>query len=886
MATVSQQIQQVYLGLLGRAADQSGLDYWTNEIDSGALTLEQLRANIVNEQPEYAEGLGNMTRAQVVASLYENLFDRAPDSEGLDYWVNGGGSTVNADQLVLALVNGAAASDTLALDNKVEVAQYYTAQAGDDFSVDAAAAAVADVDGSLQSVQDAKSEIDSGSVSNGQTVTLTTGIDNFSADNGNATSGDDTYKAVFSAAGTTTGADGTSLNTADIVDGGAGSDTLSYMVMGDADTKGTANTVTPANLTNIEEFVVRNLATDSNANSEEVHTLNLANVSGVTEVTNKASTAGVTFQNIGADAEVTVDAVKSGDTTFTRGTSSVTDDLTINIANGVKAGSILSSDTNNDATEVTINSTGAKNTVGAVNVTGTLASGTHTATTVNVVAESDLTIGAAGSGADLTGFDTSKDGTINVSGAGEVVLNELAGVVKTLNAASNTGGVTAVGTTAALQEVTGGTGDDSITLAGALADKGFVKLGEGSDKLDLGAYNVLKGATIELGAGDDSLVGTGSVNKDAVVDGGEGTDTLAAKLVNAVNAGAFQNFENLDLVGLGGSTLDANLFTAGNDLEKLIVSGNSGGAVTNVASDVSLEITASDASGLTIEQAGTNASATADDQFTVTFNAPASNPVAAKVVTENSLTLNKIDTINIVSDGGEKVSNVLTTLVSDEMETLNITGDNDLQLGSLDQAAATASTTLKTVDASGLSGSLKMDLASVNGDLSVKLGDGDDVITASVVNDADTAGNSSTISSAASFDKIANFDMATDEEVSAGQGYDLIKFADTLSTEATNPGALDFNVAADATGATNAVGVSDGVVDFSSLSNGPQTFADAVNQINTDVAGNGSVVAFEYGSNTYLFAQNDSADVVVELTGVTDVSALAESGTSDSFYIA
>jgi len=119
VATISEQIQQVYMGLLGRPADQEGLNYWKTEIESGLITLEQFRANIVNEQPEYAAGQGAMGREQVIIALYDNLFNRPPEAEGLEYWLNGGGAGVNADQLVLALVNGASAADQVMLEDRV-----------------------------------------------------------------------------------------------------------------------------------------------------------------------------------------------------------------------------------------------------------------------------------------------------------------------------------------------------------------------------------------------------------------------------------------------------------------------------------------------------------------------------------------------------------------------------------------------------------------------------------------------------------------------------------------------------------------------------------------------------------------------------------------------
>jgi len=141
-ASVSEQIQAIYIGLLGRAADLEGLLYWEAEITAGLLSIEQLRANIVNEQPEYLEGMGTLSRAEVVAQLYQNLFGRTPEADGLDYWVNGGGAGVNVDQLVLALTDGASQADRRTLEIKQQAAQEYTVAAGANYDPAAAASAV------------------------------------------------------------------------------------------------------------------------------------------------------------------------------------------------------------------------------------------------------------------------------------------------------------------------------------------------------------------------------------------------------------------------------------------------------------------------------------------------------------------------------------------------------------------------------------------------------------------------------------------------------------------------------------------------------------------------------------------------------------------------
>jgi hypothetical protein len=147
MATTSAQVQQLYVAYLGRAADKAGLDYWTAELnaDPAVLTLEDLRANFVNEQAEYAAIYGGLTREDTVAQIYNNLFGRAPDAAGLTYWTTGGGASVNADQLLTAFINGASATDSQTVTNKVLVSEIYTNAAGGNFLAADAATIIAGV---------------------------------------------------------------------------------------------------------------------------------------------------------------------------------------------------------------------------------------------------------------------------------------------------------------------------------------------------------------------------------------------------------------------------------------------------------------------------------------------------------------------------------------------------------------------------------------------------------------------------------------------------------------------------------------------------------------------------------------------------------------------
>lgn len=210
MSTMTQ-LQEMYIGLLGRAADQAGLTYWANEIDQGNMTIDDVRANVVNEQPEYADGLGSMTRSQALNELYNNLFNRDADAEGLEYWVNGGGASVNFDQLVLALIDGAQPMDRLILDNRAEVANYYSEYASS-FNNGEAAAVLANVDNTRASVEEAISQVDGGSYNN--EIRLTTGEDIL-----NGSRGDDLFTAKVVDNQNT-------LQSGDEIFGGAGEDTL------------------------------------------------------------------------------------------------------------------------------------------------------------------------------------------------------------------------------------------------------------------------------------------------------------------------------------------------------------------------------------------------------------------------------------------------------------------------------------------------------------------------------------------------------------------------------------------------------------------------------------------------------------------------------------
>jgi len=166
-------VQQLYIGILGRAADQPGLDYWEAEILSGSLTLENVRASFT-QQTEYSAIYSGLNSTQLVTLIYQNFLERDPDSAGLSYWTaeldNG---LINPDQMVNAIINAVedpsnTNSQTLVdrsvLTHKVTVASYFTSAFNsstvDDHYLSTAQQAIAEVDASSASVTSATVYID------------------------------------------------------------------------------------------------------------------------------------------------------------------------------------------------------------------------------------------------------------------------------------------------------------------------------------------------------------------------------------------------------------------------------------------------------------------------------------------------------------------------------------------------------------------------------------------------------------------------------------------------------------------------------------------------------------------------------------------------------
>ncbi len=364
------------------------------------------------------------------------------------------------------------------------------------------------------------------------------------------TSGNDTIVGDVAFNSATAAYDTPTLGAFDVIDGGAGTDTLTVSQLKAA----TAYTLSAATIKNVENLVIKN---DSGAVTADVQsavglqdvavTLGTAadvdvttksNVKSVTitkgttspSITDNGSAATtadtlatVTLVANGANAAISSDALTTLNLTNTANGATVTAAagtraLTVNL-NEVTGGTV----TDATATTLNVNSTG-KATTG---VTLTAAA----ATSVAVNADEKLTV---------TDVNLAAAKTITVAGDSAVTISATTGVgvLESVSSASSTGGLTITPALATSVAFTGGAGKDSVSLAASHAK------------------------AVAMGAGDDTVTMAGAVTTGGSVDAGEGTDTLSmtAAVAESVSAGTtfeagISNFEKVKIgAALGGQT--------------------------------------------------------------------------------------------------------------------------------------------------------------------------------------------------------------------------------------------------------------------------------------------------------------------------------------------
>jgi serralysin len=98
---IAGQSYRIYEAVLGRAPDLEGLGYWINDMDNG-VSLTTIAQGFI-ASPEFQGKYGaNPSYETYINLLYNNILDRAPDTVGMNYWVSNMQRGIDSPAAVLA----------------------------------------------------------------------------------------------------------------------------------------------------------------------------------------------------------------------------------------------------------------------------------------------------------------------------------------------------------------------------------------------------------------------------------------------------------------------------------------------------------------------------------------------------------------------------------------------------------------------------------------------------------------------------------------------------------------------------------------------------------------------------------------------------------------
>lgn len=98
-AAIRSFVERLYTLVLNRGSDASGIDYWANEIITGAQNGGDVAKGFITS-PEFTNR--GLSSGDFLTILYNTFFNRAPDQGGYDYWMG----RLNSGASQLDVVNG------------------------------------------------------------------------------------------------------------------------------------------------------------------------------------------------------------------------------------------------------------------------------------------------------------------------------------------------------------------------------------------------------------------------------------------------------------------------------------------------------------------------------------------------------------------------------------------------------------------------------------------------------------------------------------------------------------------------------------------------------------------------------------------------------------
>ena len=118
--------EQVYLAYFGRPADVAGIRTTEDQITAANGDKAAITSMFANSSESAAFYAGKTTE-QKVETVYNQLFNRAAEKAGLDYWVHQLDlGLMNQVNMCIKILDGAQNSDKTIVNNRVDVAKYFT----------------------------------------------------------------------------------------------------------------------------------------------------------------------------------------------------------------------------------------------------------------------------------------------------------------------------------------------------------------------------------------------------------------------------------------------------------------------------------------------------------------------------------------------------------------------------------------------------------------------------------------------------------------------------------------------------------------------------------------------------------------------------------------
>lgn len=722
------------------------------------------------------------------------------------------------------------------------------------------------------------------------------------------------------------------LTSADVINGGGGTDTLNA-----TQTAATAGVTVKPLLTSVEVVNFTVQANQTDAASSQTAPLDLGDSTGVTEVVLKdavsvnhaTNTLGVTFNNVATGVKVGITGGEKGSSTG----------VAANLTVGVKDAAT------NTADALTINLKDAlANTVTAANIE------TITLSNSNTTATASSTIAA---------LTADKVKTLNIDGSGTLTVTALTGTGATLTNLNIAGSgkntiTTATATQTALKTIDASTatGANTVVISGTAIANTTVKMGSGADTVafDTAAeLNTAKGTegAITGGDGKDTIkLGNSTTNaafdstevaQIAKATGFEVLETAYAGASNTVSVSLVaSDFTGISEFVFSGATTGKNGATA--TASGSVTQGSDAIAVTGVENSDVFVFTANQTGAAAVTAAAATNSFSADAGNAAQFNAKVDGGANVLNITLKSSATD--DTAKIVLQGGagdvgqsSSTANGQAAVLASEFETVNLVSSgksastfanaNKLDggaasTGGTDGDAITLGTNGKLVITGdkhldlteGVGGSnATVDASAFTGMLQVKTTTGNNTLIGG--SNKDLLEGGSGIDTYTGNGGADTFKIATAGEAGTTGAENITDFAlgvggDTLDLVATMAAS---NILADRVSAVDLAAIT-GVSTAASLVAGDTLTATVKNGIIT-LAGNATakidtvaeivaimngldagsdidVGAIVMGGNTYVMVTNasDAVTDVIQLVGVTTATSVATVAATGSITIA